>query len=85
MNYEIRVSINRKALNDQKETKLLLDCYKGASKDQRDKVQVMATEKKLRSEIEELRSQMKKIQVKKHNKNIEIDIRGFEFIGKFSK
>lgn len=46
--------------------KLLLDMYKGVSKDQRDKVQLMATEKKLRSEIEELRSQMKKIQVCKH-------------------
>lgn len=53
----------RKALNDQKEMKLLLDMYKGVSKDQRDKVQLMATEKKLRSEIEELRNQMKKIQV----------------------
>lgn len=38
--------------------------YKGVSKDQRDKVQLMATEKKLRSEIDELRNQMKKIQVK---------------------
>lgn len=54
---------HRKALNDQKEMKLLLDMYKGVSKDQRDKVQLMATEKKLRSEIEELRNQMKKIQV----------------------
>lgn len=53
----------RKALNDQKEMKLLLDMYKGVSKDQRDKVQLMATEKKLRSEIEELRNQMKKMQV----------------------
>lgn len=43
--------------------KLLLDMYKGVSKDQRDKVQLMATEKKLRSEIDELRNQMKKIQV----------------------
>lgn len=53
----------RKALNDQKEMKLVLDMYRGVSKDQRDKVQLMATEKKLRSEIEELRNQMKKIQV----------------------
>lgn len=59
------VDIRRKALNDQKEMKLLLDMYKGVSKDQRDKVQLMATEKKLRSEIEELRNQMKKIQVPK--------------------
>lgn len=43
--------------------KLLLDMYKGVSKDQRDKVQLMATEKKLRSEIDDLRNQMKKIQV----------------------
>lgn len=60
--------IFRKALNDQKEMKLLLDMYKGVSKDQRDKVQLMATEKKLRSEIEDLRNQMKKIQVFYKNK-----------------
>lgn len=53
----------RKALNDQKEMKLLLDMYKGVSKDQRDKVQLMATEKKLRSEIDDLRNQLKKMQV----------------------
>lgn len=53
----------RKALNDQKEMKLLLDMYKGVSKDQRDKVQLMATEKKLRSEIEDFRNQLKKMQV----------------------
>lgn len=50
-------------MNDQKEMKLLLDMYKGVSKDQRDKVQLMATEKKLRSEIEDLRCQLKKTQV----------------------
>lgn len=50
-------------MNDQKEMKLLLDMYKGVSKDQRDKVQLMATEKKLRSEIEDLRNQLKKTQV----------------------
>ncbi|XP_016956030.1 E3 ubiquitin-protein ligase Bre1 [Drosophila biarmipes] len=55
----------KKALNDQKEMKLLLDMYKGVSKDQRDKVQLMATEKKLRSEIEELRQQLKKLQESK--------------------
>lgn len=51
-------------MNDQKEMKLLLDMYKGVSKDQRDKVQLMASEKKLRSENDELRNQMKKIQVR---------------------
>lgn len=52
-------------MNDQKELKLLLDMYKGVSKDQREKVQLMATEKKLRSEIDDLRNQLKKMQVRK--------------------
>lgn len=51
-------------MNDQKELKLLLDMYKGVSKDQREKVQLMATEKKLRSEIDDLRNQLKKMQVR---------------------
>jgi E3 ubiquitin-protein ligase BRE1 len=51
----------KKALNDQKEMKLLLDMYKGASKDQRDKVQLMASEKKCRLELEEVKAQLKKI------------------------
>lgn len=50
-------------MNDQKEMKLLLDMYKGVSKEQRDKVQLMAIEKKLRSDIEDLRNQLKKMQV----------------------
>ena len=37
--------------------------YKGVSKEQRDKVQLMAQEKKNRAELEELRQQIKKIQV----------------------
>jgi E3 ubiquitin-protein ligase BRE1 len=55
----------KKALNDQKEMKLLLDMYKGVSKEQRDKVQLMACEKKIRAELEELRNQMKKMQESK--------------------
>ncbi|XP_055687743.1 E3 ubiquitin-protein ligase Bre1 [Lutzomyia longipalpis] len=55
----------KKALNDQKEMKLLLDMYKGVSKEQRDKVQLMAIEKKNRSEIEELKQQLKKLQESK--------------------
>ncbi|CAI6369426.1 unnamed protein product [Macrosiphum euphorbiae] len=43
----------KKSVNDQKEIKLLLDMYKGVSKDQRDKVQLMAAEKKLQAELEE--------------------------------
>jgi len=57
----------RKAVNDQKEMKLLLDMYKGVSKDQRDKVQLMAAEKKLRAELEEAKQALKKIQVKHFN------------------
>lgn len=53
----------RKAVNEQKEMKLLLDMYKGVPKEQRDKVQLMASEKKLRNELEDLRQQLKKIQV----------------------
>ncbi|XP_046998497.1 E3 ubiquitin-protein ligase Bre1 isoform X2 [Schistocerca americana] len=55
----------KKALNDQKEMKLLLDMYKGVSKEQRDKVQLMAAEKKARAEVEDLRQQLKKIQENK--------------------
>lgn len=53
----------RKAMNDQKEMKLLLDMYKGVSKEQRDKVQLMAAEKKTRAELEDIRQQLKKMQV----------------------
>lgn len=46
-----------------KDMKLLLDMYKGVGKEQRDKVQLMAAERKTRAELEELRQQIKKIQV----------------------
>lgn len=55
----------KKAMNDQKEMKLLLDMYKGVSKEQRDKVQLMAAEKKIRAELEDARQQLKKIQESK--------------------
>lgn len=55
----------KKALNDQKEMKLLLDMYKSLPKEQRDKVQLMAGEKKIRAELDELKSQMKKLQESK--------------------
>ncbi|XP_022207571.2 E3 ubiquitin-protein ligase Bre1 [Nilaparvata lugens] len=55
----------KKALNDQKELKLLLDMYKGVSKEQRDKVQLMASEKKIRAELEDMRQQLKKMQESK--------------------
>lgn len=53
----------RKAVNDQKELKLLLDIYKGMSKDKRDKAQLMLIEKKLRGELEDLKQQMRRLQV----------------------
>lgn len=56
---------NRKTQNEQREMKLLLDMYKGSSKDQRDRVQLLASEKKTRLEIEELRQQVKKLQESK--------------------
>ncbi|XP_019635473.1 PREDICTED: E3 ubiquitin-protein ligase BRE1B-like isoform X6 [Branchiostoma belcheri] len=47
----------KKSQENQKEMKLLLDMYKGAPKEQRDKVQLMAAEKKAQAEIEDLRQQ----------------------------
>ena len=45
--------------------KLLLDMHKGVSKEHRDKAQLMASEKKIRGELEDLRNQMKKMQESK--------------------
>lgn len=42
---------NRKAQESQKEMKLLLDMYKSAPKEQRDKVQLMAAERKSKAEV----------------------------------
>lgn len=52
----------KKALNDLKDTKVVMDTYKGVSKEQRDKVQLMAAEKKARQELEEVKVQLKKVQ-----------------------
>lgn len=54
-------------MNEQKDMKLLLDMYKGVSKEQRDKVQLMAAEKKLRMEVDEYRQQLKKMQDSKRD------------------
>ena len=48
----------KRAQNDVKEMKLLLDMYKTCTKEQRDKAQLMAAEKKVRMELEETRSQV---------------------------
>lgn len=42
---------HRKAQESQKEMKLLLDMYRSAPKEQRDKVQLMAAEKKSKAEV----------------------------------
>ncbi|KAK3084542.1 hypothetical protein FSP39_015106 [Pinctada imbricata] len=58
---ELRAQLKQSQAS-QKELKLLLDMYKSAPKEQRDKVQLMACEKKFRQEIEELKSQIKRMQ-----------------------
>ncbi|XP_066938313.1 E3 ubiquitin-protein ligase Bre1 [Macrobrachium rosenbergii] len=58
-------SEHKKAVNEYRELKLLLDMYKGVGKEQRDKVQLMAAEKKARQEVEELKAQVKKLQESK--------------------
>lgn len=45
------VPFPRKAQESQKEMKLLLDMYKSAPKEQRDKVQLMAAERKAKAEV----------------------------------
>lgn len=45
------MQMSRKAQESQKEMKLLLDMYKSAPKEQRDKVQLMAAERKSKAEV----------------------------------
>ncbi|UYV62798.1 RNF20 [Cordylochernes scorpioides] len=52
----------KKSQEAQKELFLLLEMYKGAAKETRDKVQLMAAEKKARAEADELRMHLKKAQ-----------------------
>lgn len=58
---ELRAQLKQSQAS-QKELKLLLDMYKSAPKEQRDKVQLMACEKKFRQEIDELKAQIKRMQ-----------------------
>uniref|UniRef100_A0A667WR48 E3 ubiquitin protein ligase n=1 Tax=Myripristis murdjan TaxID=586833 RepID=A0A667WR48_9TELE len=51
-----------KAQESQREMKLLLDMYRSAPKEQRDKVQLMAAEKKAKSEGEELRQRLRELE-----------------------
>ncbi|XP_027765666.1 E3 ubiquitin-protein ligase BRE1B-like, partial [Empidonax traillii] len=58
---EVQAEIN-KAQESQKEMKLLLDMYKSAPKEQRDKVQLMAAERKSKAELEELRARWRELE-----------------------
>ncbi|KAM4689882.1 LOW QUALITY PROTEIN: E3 ubiquitin-protein ligase BRE1B-like, partial [Rhinophrynus dorsalis] len=54
----------KKAQESQKEMKLLLDMYKSSPKEHRDKVQLMAAERKTKAEVEELRSRVQSLEEK---------------------
>lgn len=56
-------SFFRRVINEKNELKLLLDMYKGLNKEKRDKAQLMLVEKKLRAELEDLKQQMRRLQV----------------------
>jgi len=59
----------KKATNEMKERSLLLDMYKTCTKETRDKVSLMAAEKKIRCDLEECRLQIKKMsETKKEEK-----------------
>ncbi|XP_037117968.1 E3 ubiquitin-protein ligase BRE1A isoform X2 [Syngnathus acus] len=57
----VRVEL-KKAQESQREMKLLLDMYRSAPKEQRDKVQLMAAEKKAKSESDELRQRLRELE-----------------------
>lgn len=52
----------KKSQDNVRELKLLLDTYKAAPKEQRDKIQLMSAEKKVRQEVEELKAHIKRMQ-----------------------
>uniref|UniRef100_A0A8C7FPD4 E3 ubiquitin protein ligase n=1 Tax=Oncorhynchus kisutch TaxID=8019 RepID=A0A8C7FPD4_ONCKI len=56
------IKIHLKAQESQREMKLLLDMYRSAPKEQRDKVQLMAAEKKAKSEAEELKQRLRDLE-----------------------
>ena len=59
----------KKAQNDVKEMKLLLDMFKTLPKEQRDKATLMAAEKKVKAELEDSRNELKRVrEAKKEEK-----------------
>uniref|UniRef100_A0A5F8GFT6 E3 ubiquitin protein ligase n=1 Tax=Monodelphis domestica TaxID=13616 RepID=A0A5F8GFT6_MONDO len=59
----------KKAQESQKEMKLLLDMYKSAPKEQRDKVQLMAAERKAKAEVDELRGRIRDLEEKERKES----------------
>ncbi|XP_072032678.1 E3 ubiquitin-protein ligase BRE1B-like [Amphiura filiformis] len=59
----------KKAQESQKEMKLLLDMYKGSAKEQRDKVQLMAAERRVRAEVEDLRQRLRHSEDRERSEN----------------
>merc|ERR1719430_1797561 len=57
---ELKASL-KKATNELKERSLLLDMYKTCTKETRDKVALMAAEKKIRGDLDDCRQQIKKM------------------------
>ncbi|MEJ1276941.1 hypothetical protein NN561_007853 [Cricetulus griseus] len=68
-NHQLKGEVLRKAQESQKEMKLLLDMYRSAPKEQRDKVQLMAAEKKSKAELEDLRQRLKDLEDKEKKEN----------------
>ncbi|KAL2766204.1 E3 ubiquitin-protein ligase BRE1B isoform 3 [Daubentonia madagascariensis] len=62
----------KKAQESQKEMKLLLDMYKSAPKEQRDKVQLMAAERKAKAEVDELRSRIRELEERERRESKKI-------------
>lgn len=58
---ELRANL-KKSEENQKEMKLLLDVYKGAAKDLRDKVELLTVERRLREEIEAQKNRLEELE-----------------------
>lgn len=58
---ELRANL-KKSEESQKEMKILLDVYKGAAKDLRDKVELLTAEKRLKEEIEEQKARIENLE-----------------------
>ncbi|GCB68963.1 hypothetical protein scyTo_0005394 [Scyliorhinus torazame] len=57
----------KRAQESQKEMKLLLDMYRSSPKEQRDKVQLMASEKRAKAELDNLRQRVKELEEKERH------------------